>query len=184
MTLTFWYYFSSLWLRNIQQACDQEYINRPISDSLVPASTIYSRIYWDYLQIYFVVKYVFNYIRKAPRRRGNEKTMWGRGESGWLSRCKLSIPQTQQTYHWAGVEAGGIEIIHFPPSSWEKVNCNFLRSVLLRSNEAFKLVDGVKLIFKIITGLLGSKDTTITVALRVSLSPLLNSRTFPWCSVT
>ena len=64
------------------------------------------------------------------------------------------------------------------------MNCNFLRSVLLRSNEAFKLVDGVKLIFKIITGLLGSKDTTITVALRVSLSPLLNSRTFPWCSVT
>ena len=35
------------------------------------------------------------------------------------------------------------------------MNCNFLRSVLLRSNEAFKLVDGVKLIFKIIVG---SKD--------------------------
>ena len=55
-----------------------------------------------------------------------------------------------------GREGGGAtEVIYFSPLSFEKLNCNFLRSVLLWSNEAFKLVDGVKLIFKIIVG---SKD--------------------------
>ena len=42
------------------------------------------------------------------------------------------------------------------------MNCNFLRSVLLRSNEAFKLVDGVKLIFKIIIGSKDSQEGTTT----------------------
>ena len=49
------------------------------------------------------------------------------------------------------------------------LNCNFLRSVLLRSNEAFKMVDGVKLIFKII---IGSKDSQEDLFSTLSLSSL------------
>ena len=74
----------------------------------------------------------------------------------FLKHNKLLAGTGEEEGERRGREGGATEVIYFSPLSLEKLNCNFLRSVLLWSNEAFKLVDGVKLIFKIIVG---SKDS-------------------------
>ena len=110
--------------------------------------------YWTNLHLVSIIE------GNDKEEAGNEKNIWGR-LAQYVSMCKLSIPEHNKHLAATRVPGGGregggaTEVIYFSPLSFEKLNCNFLRSVLLWSNEAFKLVDGVKLIFKIIVG---SKD--------------------------
>ena len=162
VTLTFWWDIISLLTTNMLHTTEhshQEYIN-PGSVRISHYNSLWycHRWYWECF-VQESVTFGFNYWRK---RRG-EKEM--RKLSG--PEC-VNCPILAHNKHMRGDGGlGGNWNYLFSSRRRRKVNCNFLRSVLLQRNEAFTLVDGVKLIFKIITGLLQGQDNKIN-----SVSPL------------